>query len=366
MLYNRRSWLQQSLVALAGLTITADVIGSPNHSFKSSSGTILLNSNENPYGPSPMARKAIMDRYPESNRYPDDYIPLLRKKIAAHWGVAAENILLGAGSSEIIGLVCMHVSRKKNKVITAEPGYKVWNGQAAAFGLEMVRKPLTAERKIDLGSMLSAIDSETAMIYICNPNNPTGTFVDVDPLKNFVMEASKKTVVLIDEAYTEYAGLESLASLAVTNPNIVVAKTFSKIYGLAGARVGYAIAHPGTIQQLAGYQPWANVSVSVVSAAAAMASLDDEKFVTSTLAKTVEARKMCMETFTKLSLEFIPSNTNFMLFNIDPIKKDLIKEMEANNIFVQNRNHFNGKWCRVTMGTIEEMQSFCKVLKTIV
>ena len=110
----------------------------------------------------------------------------------------------------------------------------------------------------------------------------------------------------------------------------------------------------------------ANVSVSVVSAAAAMASLDDEKFVTSTLAKTVEARKMCMETFTKLSLEFIPSNTNFMLFNIDPVKKDLIKEMEANNIFVQSRNHFNGKWCRVTMGTIEEMQSFCNVLKTIV
>jgi histidinol-phosphate/aromatic aminotransferase/cobyric acid decarboxylase-like protein len=98
-------------------------------------------------------------------------------------------------------------------------------------------------------------------------------------------------MVLIDEAYTEYAGLESLASLAITNPNIVVAKTFSKIYGLAGARVGYAIAHPGMIQQLASYQPWANVSVSVVSVAAAMASLDDEKFVTSTLAKYSGGKK---------------------------------------------------------------------------
>ena len=364
MLYNRRLWLQQSFTALAGLAVSSNAAAIPTQLLPSA-GAILLNSNENPYGPSPLAQKAMLEHYLKSNRYPDDQISLLQKKIAAHWGVEPQNILLGAGSSEIIGLVCLHVSGKKKKVITAEPGYKVWNGQAASFGLEFERIPLTNERKIDLAAMLAAIDDATAMVYICNPNNPTGTFADVNLLKNFAVEAAKKTMVFIDEAYTEYAGLESLAALSVNNPNIVVAKTFSKIYGLAGARVGYAIAHPGIIQKLANYQPWSNAAISMVSAAAAMASLDDKKYVKDMLVKTAQARTMCYETFRQLSLDYIPSHANFILFNIDSVKKDCIKEMEAKNIYVQSRNHFNGTWCRVSMGTINEMQSFCAALKLI-
>ncbi|MEP7110242.1 MAG: histidinol-phosphate transaminase [Ferruginibacter sp.] len=365
MQYNRRHWIQQSLVALAGLTISTDITGMPGKRTSLKPGAILLNSNENPYGPPPLARKAILHAYPESNRYPDEYIPVLIKKIAQHWGVGPENILMGAGSSEIIGLVSLHSSMKKKKFITAEPGYKVWNGQAASFGATFDRIALTTERKTDLAAMAAAIDHETAMVYVCNPNNPTGTFVEINELRNFALDAAIKTMVLIDEAYTEFAGLESLASLAVTNPNIVVAKTFSKIYGMAGARVGYAIAHPDTIKKLAGYQAWPNVSVSLVSSAAATASLDDVDFVKETRAKTGQARAICNETFKKLSLDYIPSHTNFILFNIDPIKKDLIKEMEARNIYVQSRKHFGGEWCRVSMGTIEEMQAFCSALKDI-
>ncbi len=365
MLYNRRHWLQQSLVAIAGLTISTDIIGMPKAYNSPMAGSVLLNSNENPYGPSPMARKAIQEHYTSSNRYPFKFIPLLKQKIAAHWGVGQENILMGAGSSEIIGLVSLYVSLKKKKVITAEPGYKAWNGQAASFGLEFVRTPLTRERKNDLSAMLAAIDEQTAMVYICNPNNPTGTFVDTNALRNFATEASKKTMVFIDEAYTEYAELVSLADLAVNNPNIVVAKTFSKIYGLAGARVGYAIAHPDMIRKIASFQAWADGSVGIVSAVAALASLDDVNFVTDTRAKAAQARTLCSDTFRQLSLEYIPSTTNFMLFNMDPIKKNLIKDMEAKNIYVQARDHFNGRWCRVSMGTIDEMQLFCKALKDI-
>jgi len=203
------------------------------------------------------------------------------------------------------------------------------------------------------------------MVYVCNPNNPTGTFVAIDALKNFAMEVSKKTMVLIDEAYTEYPELESLASLAINNPNIVVAKTFSKIYGLAGARVGYAIAHPDMIKKLGSYQAWSDGSVSIVSTVAALASLEDINFVKDTRVKTAQARSLCNETFTQLSLDYIPSYTNFILFNIAPIKKNLIQEMEAKKIYVQTRDHFNGKWCRVSMGTMEEMQLFCKTLKAI-
>jgi histidinol-phosphate aminotransferase len=366
MLTNRRHWLQQSVLALTGLTVAPPVFGNRRNVFSAPSTSILLNSNENPYGPSPLARQAILENYLKSNRYPDDYINPLKQKIAAHWGVAAENILMGAGSSEIIGLATLHASQKKKKIVTAEPAYRVWNGQAESFGLAITRTPLTADKKFDLNALLAAIDDDTAMVYICNPNNPTGTAVEVSALKNFAVEASKKTMVFIDEAYTEYAGLESLASLAITNKNIVVAKTFSKIYGLAGARVGYAITHADTTNRLGKYQAWPDFSLSAVSAAAASASLDDSSFVKDCRVKTEQAKELCYETFVNLSLNHISSRTNFILFNIDPFKKAFIKEMEARHIYVQFRNHFGGKWCRVSMGSLDEMQFFCTALKEMI
>ena len=326
---------------------------------------ILLNSNENAYGPGPFAQKAILGSYKNSNRYPDDYLPLLKKKIAEHWNVGAENILLGAGSSDIIGQACYHASRTKGHIVTAEPSYRVWNGQASSFGLSFNRIPLTDEKKIDPGKMVSAITNETRMVYFCNPNNPTGTFVETSPLKEPVSAAAEKTFVFIDEAYTEYAELPSLATLAIKNPNIVVAKTFSKVYGLAGARVGYAIAHSETIKSLGSYQPWPDAGVSVVSGVAAMASLDDYDFVKQCREKAKAAREMCYDCFKKPSLDYIPSTTNFILFNIDKIKGDFTNSMQTKNIYVQFREHFGGKWCRVSMGTVEEMQQFCTALKEI-
>jgi histidinol-phosphate aminotransferase len=366
MQYNRRHWLQQGTLALAGVSFATGIFGKQRRLFSTPPNAILLNSNENPYGPSPLAKQAILESYLRSNRYPDNYLGPLKQKIANHWQVGGENILLGAGSSEIIGLAALHASMKKKKAVTAEPAYKVWNAQASAFGLTFTRTALTAARKYDLTAMRSAIDNATAMVYICNPNNPTGTIVELDALKNFTVEAAKKTIVFIDEAYTEFAGLESLASLAVTNKNIIVAKTFSKIYGLAGARIGYAIAHPDTINILASYQPWPDGAISMVSAAAASASLDDENFVKECRLKTADTKALCYGTFKKISLEYIPSSANFILFNIDSIKKDFIKEMEAQNIYVQYRSHFGGKWCRVTMGTMDEMQLFCKKLEAMV
>jgi histidinol-phosphate aminotransferase len=168
--------------------------------------------------------------------------------------------------------------------------------------------------------------------------------------KRSCRQPRKKTFVFIDEAYTEYAELPSLASLAVTDPNIVVAKTFSKVYGLAGARVGYAIAHPDTIRSLSKCQAWPDAGVSMVSCNAAMASLDDKEFVSQCMTKAKAARETCYDCFQKLSLEYIPSSTNFILFNIDKIKGDFTNLMQAKNIYVQFREHFGGKWCRVSHG----------------
>jgi histidinol-phosphate aminotransferase len=366
MVTDRRLWLKQSTLALAGLGLAQNILAAEKRKFFFPGNPILLNSNENAYGPSPLARKAIIETYQNSNRYPDDYISSLKKKIATHWSVNQENILLGAGSSEIIGLACQYASKKKGNIVTAEPSYRVWNSQATAFDLSFTRVALNEEKKYDLNKMADSIDNETRMVYICNPNNPTGTHVDIESLKDFATQATQKNMVFIDEAYTEFAGLPSLSMLTLNNPNIIVAKTFSKVYGLAGARVGYAIAHPDTIKKISSLQPWPDANVSLVSATAASAALDDQDFVKNCKLKAEQARNICYQTFKQLGLDFIHSSTNFILFNIDKVKGDFTKRMQAKNIYVQFREHFGGKWCRVSMGTIEEMQQFSLALKEIV
>ena len=363
-LTDRRYWFKQTALAVAGLGIGSAIFAATG---KAKDGkSIWLDSNENAYGPSPMAREAMLKAYLQSNRYPDKNIQLLKQKIATHWNVDASNILMGAGSSEIIGLACVHTATEKSNIVTAEPSYRVWNNQATAFGHSFKRVALDTNKKTDLNAMLAAIDNHTRMVYICNPNNPVGTHCSVAELEDFVLQACQKAMVFIDEAYTEYAGLASLAPLAVSNKNIVVAKTFSKIYGLAGARIGYAIAHPQTIESFSNYQPWSDGAVSAVSVAAAAASLDDHAFVESCRQKIASSRAECYAAFQQLSLAYVPSQTNFILFNIDRIKNGFIEKMQSRNIHVQYRDHFNGSWCRVSMGTTQEMHLFITALKEIV
>jgi histidinol-phosphate aminotransferase len=361
---SRRQWLKTTSTVLAGIGVAPYVLGSDRTDYKPGDA-ILLNSNENAYGPSAAARKAMADALVNSNRYPDEQIPKLKQQIADFWNVGRENILMGAGSSEILGLSSLLVSSTKGNIITAEPSYRVWNSQAESYGMQFIRMPLNSDKQTDLDKMLSAIDGNARMMYICNPNNPVGTYIDDKRLRDFVNECSKKIIVLVDEAYTEFAELPSLKDIAVTNPNVIVAKTFSKIYGLAGARVGYAIAHADMIKKLSSLQAWPDVSVSVVSVAAASAALNDQSFVKECRVKTAKAREMCYNCFNELKLEYIPSHTSFILFNIDKIKGDFSAKMQEKNIFVQFRNHFGGKWSRVSMGTIEEMQQFCSTLKSI-
>ncbi|HLF46168.1 MAG TPA: histidinol-phosphate transaminase [Chitinophagaceae bacterium] len=361
---SRRHWLKTTAALAAGIGLSPRLFAETKKSY-TPGDTIWLNSNENAYGPSAATQKAMMEALSISNRYPDEILPKLNRQIAEFYQVENENVLLGAGGSEILALGSLLAASKKGKVIAPDPTFHGWYSQAVSFGLQFTRIPLANDRRMDLQVMMSAINDETRLMYVCNPNNPTGTFSDDTQLRNFVTECSKKTLVLVDEAYTEFANLSSLKDLAVSNPNIIIMKTFSKIYGLAGARVGYAIAHPDTIKKLAGYQTWQGVNVSVVSAIAASAALKDQAFVNDCRQKTKLAREMCYSTFKELKLDYIPSHTSFILFNIDRIGPAYPQKMQAKNIYVQYRDHFGGKWCRVSMGTLEEMNSFCVALKEI-
>lgn len=361
---SRRQWLKKTATVLTGISIAPTLFATERERLRAE-GKIILDGNENAYGPSANARKAMMDELGNSNRYPDDQVHTLRQQLAEFNGVGKENILLGAGSSEIIGLTALLVSSEKGNIITAEPSYQVWKGQAESFGLQFKSLSLANDKTLSLDSMMNTMDENTRMMFLCNPNNPTGTYVEDHLLRAFTTECSKKCMVFVDEAYTEFANLPSLKDIAVKNPNVLVAKTFSKIYGLAGARVGYAIAHADTIKKISKFQPWPNANISTASAAAASAALKDQAFVKECREKTKQAREICNTCFKQLSLDYIPSHTNFILFNIDKIGPDFSQKMEAKNIFVQYRNHFGGKWCRVSMGTIEEMKTFCTALKEI-
>ena len=359
---SRRQWLMNTTAALAGVSLAPALFATEKERYREA-GIILLNGNENAYGPSTAARKAMIEAAGSSNRYPDDQLSILKKQVAEFWGIGMENILFGAGSSEFLGLVSLLVSSTKGKIITAEPSYRVWNGQAESFGSGFKRIPVATDKTLDLPSMLSAMDGDTRMMYVCNPNNPTGTYVEDGLLRSFVNECSKKSLVLVDEAYTEFADLPSLKDLAVKNQNIVVAKTFSKIYGLAGARIGYVIAHPATIKKLSAFQPWPDANISAVTVAAASAALKDQAFVNDCKEKIAQSRELCYKTLKELSLEYIPSHTNFILFNVGKIGPEFSQKMQGKNIYVQYRDHFGGKWCRVSMGTIDEMKTFCSALK---
>ena len=326
-------------------------------------GPIKLNSNENPYGPSPMAKDAMLKNIGNSNRYTWSLRQDLVKALAAKHRLTEDNFLLGAGSTEMLDLLARWAVAEKGSIVCAEPGFNYWIDTAQKQGIKKIGVPLTTDKKVDLPALQQAIQADTKLVYICNPNNPTGTCLEKAELEGFIKEASQKCLVVIDEAYLEFAGKPSVSQLVKTNKNLVVLKTFSKIHGLAGARIGYAIAHSSTIETLTSLQSWANGSVSVASAAAAIASLQDEKFITSCHALNEKVRNYTVQEMEALTISCIPSGTNFLYFTLANYKKDFFKQLETHNIIGTRIYEENGQWSRITIGTMAEMQLFIAAIK---
>jgi len=237
-----------------------------------------------------------------------------------------------------------------------------WTNAAIELGAQKIEVPLTAAKKNDLDAMLKAIRPDTRLVYICNPNNPTGTVLKTSDLVNFIKEASRKAIVLVDEAYIEFTNETSMATLVKENKNIIVARTFSKIYGLAGARVGYALAHADTIAEMDKMQAYVLGGISAVSSAGALAALDDAAFVEKTRSLNEAAKRYTIHEFEKLGITCIPSSTNFLYFSLVNYKKDFFKLLESSNIEGTAIFEENGKWSRITIGTMEDMQKLIKAV----
>ena len=363
---NRRNWLKQLGIGVSGIGLANfSTLASPTVDFFESivgDATINLNSNENPYGPSPLARAAMAKSINSSNRYNWQLTADLVEALAKKNKVSAENILIGAGSSEIIDLVVRLSASTKGNLVTANPSYDYWLPTAKKLGLQAIKVPLNANKELNLEAMLQAINSDTRLVYVCNPNNPTGTICEYNKLLNFITEASKKAIVLVDEAYLDFCKEISLGPLVVGNKNLIVVKTFSKLHGLAGARIGYAIGEATTLEQLGALQSWVSGSISVVSATAALASLTDEKFMTETSALNEQVKKYTIEQLARLNLACIPSHSNFVYFSLANYKQDYFQKLSSNNIIGTRIYEEAGLWTRITIGTREEMERFVGVL----
>lgn len=366
---NRRLWLKKIGIGIAGIGLSNfNSFASPHisenliNSFENDANLIFLRSNENPYGPSPLARKAFADNVNISNRYWDIETQLI-SDLAKRNSVKDENILLGAGSTEILDLVAKFVSLEKGNYVIADPSYDYWTVTLDNLGLTKNKVPVTTDKKINLQAMLEAVNKDTKLVYICNPNNPTGTICERETLVEFVTKISQNTIVLIDEAYLEFTKQQSLSYLVNENKNVIISKTFSKIYGLAGARIGYAIANKTIIDNLANSQSNTNNSVSVLSKLAAIASLKDDKFVSSCYLLNENAREYTISELKKLNCECISSNTNFIYFSLAKYNKDYFKQLENNNIQGGRIYEEQEKWTRITVGTMEEMKKFIKAIQ---
>ena len=317
-----------------------------------------LSANENPFGPSSKARQAITDSLNTCYQYPLEARDLVQQ-IAEYEGLKPEHILLDAGASPLLLAAAMHLG-PRGTIVTGDPSHADLPRKAEQFKAAIVAVPLTKDYKLDLDAMEKKVDGHTALVYICNPNNPTGTVLDTAKLKDFVKRVSDKTPVFVDEAYIDYLPDPRSATLIEAvkqGHNVLVARTFSSFYGLAGLRVGYLVAQPEMIKTLNQYTQ-GPLSVSAPAIGAAMASYQDPEFRKNVVAKTQFSKQYLYDTLRRKGYEFIPSVTNFVLF---PLKMDgprFVEEMGKRGVSVRSWEFNRKHWCRVSIGRMQEMEAF--------
>ena len=326
-----------------------------------------LFANENPFGPSDKAKKAIIDTVPMSYQYPFRSMGDLTGKIADFEKVKQSNILLASGSSPLLLAAALAYYKPGCNVVTGDPSYADLPSRAERVGAKLVKVPVTAEFKLDLDAMEKAVDDNTVLVYICNPNNPTATVVDTAKLKAFVERVSKKVTVFVDEAYIDY--LEdpqgtTLLPMADANPNIIIARTFSKIYGFAGLRMGYVVTQPDIIKKLTAYSE-ASMSISTTTLQAAIAGYQDREYMDGVLKKTVASKNFLYDLLKKEGYTYVPSSANFVLFPIKMDGKQFTDEMMKRGVGVRFWKFNNQDFCRISIGRMDEMEAFAAAFKQL-
>ncbi|MDQ6891152.1 MAG: histidinol-phosphate transaminase [Acidobacteriota bacterium] len=328
---------------------------------------VQLNSNENPYGLSPRALEALGGSGRMASRYPDAVEDATREAIARSHGVSMDQIVLGAGSSDVLRMADSAWLPEGRRVVAAEPTFEAVLLYARVTKAEAVKVPLTLDHRHDLPKMAAACDARAGLVYVCNPNNPTGTIVSGDELDAFFARVPSSAIILVDEAYhhfVENPKYRSAVDAIGRYPNVVVARTFSKIYAMAGLRLGYAVASKENAEILKRNASWNNVNAAALDIA--LANLADPDNVPRERKRLNDTRRWLCSELEKDGRKYIPSETNFLMIHVGRDVAPLIGEFRAKKVLVGRKFPSLSDWLRVSIGKPEETAAFLAALRQIV
>ncbi|QCR32170.1 histidinol-phosphate transaminase [Lysinibacillus sp. SGAir0095] len=327
---------------------------------------VKLASNENPYGFSPKVKSFLASDFSNHAIYPDGYAQDLRTAVANHLNVRESQLLFGNGSDDLIAILTRALLYSGVNTVMATPSFSQYRHNAEIEGAEVREVPLR-DGKHDLAAMLEAIDENTSVVWVCNPNNPTGTIVGDEELQNFLKKVPAEVLVVLDEAYFEYVGspvFKDTLSYVTEYPNVIILRTFSKAYGLASFRVGYGIAQEEVIAKLDPVRaPFNNTILSQKVAAVALA---DQAFIDECKEKNETGKKQYVQFCEKHELKYYPSETNFILFEVKADSDVVFKEMMKRGFIIRSGNALGVPgYIRVTIGTEEQNDKFLSLLEEV-
>jgi len=370
---HRRTLLQQLGFGLAGSALVppsetaavAKMLVDPadiasNTAAPASDNPVLLNHNVNAYGPSPMALAELRANYSSVLRFPKQEAGALSESLAAAHKIKTDQLVLGCGSREVMSMAARAFLGSGKKLITAEPTFKAMSHFADEASAETITVPITRRSEHDLPAMLAKVDSSTGLIYICNPNNPTGTITPRKDIEEFLQKLPRTVNVLIDEAYHGYPSTSdqyvSFIDKPVDDDRVIVTRSFSKIYGLGGLRVGYGVGSAATIKKISGFA--LPQGVNVLAARAARAALGDAAYLKDCADRNMSERQELMNQVNARMLRAIDSVANFVMVNSGRQADEVIDHLRKHNVLVGPFFPSLPKYIRVTMGTSAQMAAF--------
>jgi histidinol-phosphate aminotransferase len=324
---------------------------------------IKLAGNENMHGPSPKAVAALAQAQSEASYYPDTGVINLRRSLGAKLGVSADEILFGNGSFELLSFAALSVLERDTEAIIPTPSFGWYTITTRAENAMPVFVPLR-EHKVDLDGISRNLTAKTRLIWLCNPNNPTGTYFTGSDLEAFMAKVPSSILVVLDEAYIDFAPADAPRSLGMIHryKNFISLRTFSKIYGLAGLRIGYAIGDSSLIEKISRVR--SPVNVNALAQAAAFAALSDEEFYRHVLSQNEKGKALYYTTLSRFGIEYIPTAGNFIMFNTRRNADDIEREYTKHGVLIRNGTEFGmNSWIRVTIGTEAQNNKVLSILE---
>jgi len=362
---SRRELLTASALLLASPKAAFAAAGTGAAGAAAAAGVqpIVLCWNENPYGPSPAARAVLSGTIANACRYPDEEINQLVALLARNERVSPDHIVVGSGSGELLCALGLLHGRDGGEIIAAEPTYAELTNYARHAGAQLKFVPVDKQLQHDLVAMRAAVSERTRAIYVCNPNNPTGTAISAAAIRSFVGSLPDSVTTIVDEAYLDFAdadGVQTVADLVGTGKRVVVLRTFSKIHGMAGVRCGYAIARPDVAAEIAAVRM---SSPNIFAMRAARASLGDKEFLVATRRRIIASRTRITDELQRLGLAYAKPQTNFVFFDTGAPLAQFDQFMKTRNILVGRLFPPHNNWCRITIGTEPETAAFLRGLQ---